>query len=72
MPRRALFVCLVLVTALGALDQTIVATALPAVVADLGAPCRDGRMSAQLAASATSTGEAFQFWILGTVAVIGA
>ncbi|MET8468770.1 MFS transporter [Streptomyces sp. NPDC004856] len=40
MPRRALFVCLVLVTALGALDQTIVATALPAVVADLGAPCR--------------------------------
>ena len=29
-------------------------------------------MSAQLAASATSTGEAFQFWILGTVAVIGA
>lgn len=29
-------------------------------------------MSAQLAASVTSTGEAFQFWILGTVAVIGA
>ncbi|MFJ9670731.1 NADH-quinone oxidoreductase subunit J [Streptomyces sp. NPDC101221] len=29
-------------------------------------------MSAQLAAYATSTGEAVQFWILGTVAVIGA
>ncbi|MER5524134.1 NADH-quinone oxidoreductase subunit J [Streptomyces sp. NPDC002677] len=29
-------------------------------------------MSAQLAAYATSTGEAFQFWVLGTVAVIGA
>ncbi|AZQ36669.1 NADH-quinone oxidoreductase subunit J [Streptomyces cyaneochromogenes] len=29
-------------------------------------------MSAQLAAYSTSTGEAFQFWILGTVAVIGA
>ncbi|MGW2343553.1 MFS transporter [Streptomyces sp. NPDC001661] len=40
MPRRALFVCLVLVTALGALDQTIVATALPTVVADLGTPSR--------------------------------
>ncbi|MHB9757607.1 MFS transporter [Streptomyces sp. BYX5S] len=38
--RRALFVCLVLVTALGALDQTIVATALPTVVADLGSPAR--------------------------------
>ncbi|CAL2068245.1 NADH-ubiquinone oxidoreductase chain J [Streptomyces murinus] len=29
-------------------------------------------MSAQLAVYTTSTGEAFQFWILGTVAVIGA
>ncbi|NEA46080.1 NADH-quinone oxidoreductase subunit J [Streptomyces sp. SID10815] len=29
-------------------------------------------MSAQLAAYATSTGEAFQFWVLGTVAVLGA
>ncbi|MFE4962048.1 NADH-quinone oxidoreductase subunit J [Streptomyces sp. NPDC056660] len=29
-------------------------------------------MSTQLAAYATSTGEAFQFWVLGTVAVIGA
>ncbi|CAM5448271.1 NADH-quinone oxidoreductase subunit J OS=Streptomyces alboniger OX=132473 GN=CP975_20560 PE=3 SV=1 [Streptomyces alboniger] len=29
-------------------------------------------MTAQLAAYATSTGEAFQFWLLGTVAVIGA
>ncbi|HEY8982229.1 MAG TPA: NADH-quinone oxidoreductase subunit J [Streptomyces sp.] len=29
-------------------------------------------MSAQLAAYSTSTGEAFQFWTLGTVAVIGA
>lgn len=29
-------------------------------------------MSPQLAAYATSTGEAFQFWVLGTVAVIGA
>ncbi|MFE3164339.1 NADH-quinone oxidoreductase subunit J [Streptomyces sp. NPDC059224] len=29
-------------------------------------------MSPQLAAYATSTGEAFQFWILGTVAVFGA
>ncbi|MFI0090197.1 NADH-quinone oxidoreductase subunit J [Streptomyces bobili] len=29
-------------------------------------------MSAQLAAYSTSTGEAFQFWVLGTVAVIGA
>ncbi|MFJ2516879.1 NADH-quinone oxidoreductase subunit J [Streptomyces griseoviridis] len=29
-------------------------------------------MSTQLAAYTTSTGEAFQFWILGTVAVIGA
>ncbi|MFF7141345.1 NADH-quinone oxidoreductase subunit J [Streptomyces nodosus] len=29
-------------------------------------------MSLQLAAYATSTGEAFQFWVLGTVAVIGA
>ncbi|MDL5203128.1 NADH-quinone oxidoreductase subunit J [Streptomyces sp. ALI-76-A] len=29
-------------------------------------------MSAQLAAYSTSTGEAFQFWLLGTVAVIGA
>lgn len=38
--RRALFGCLVLVTALGALDQTIVATALPAIVAELGAPSR--------------------------------
>lgn len=39
-PRRGLFVCLVLVTALGALDQTMVATALPAVVADPGTPER--------------------------------
>ncbi|WP_328631391.1 MFS transporter [Streptomyces sp. NBC_00356] len=39
-PRRTLFVCLVLVTALSALDQTIVATALPAVTAELGAPWR--------------------------------
>ncbi|GAA2897788.1 MFS transporter [Streptomyces mexicanus] len=39
-PRRTLFLCLVLVTALSALDQTIVATALPAVTADLGAPWR--------------------------------
>ncbi|WP_162831593.1 MFS transporter [Amycolatopsis thermalba] len=38
--RRALFACLVLVTALGALDQTIVATALPAIVTELGAPTR--------------------------------
>ncbi|WP_431873827.1 MFS transporter [Amycolatopsis sacchari] len=38
--RRALFACLVLVTALGALDQTIVATALPEIVAELGAPSR--------------------------------
>ncbi|WP_191244492.1 MFS transporter [Amycolatopsis deserti] len=38
--RRALFACLFLVTALGALDQTIVATALPAIVAELGAPSR--------------------------------
>ncbi|MFF4586644.1 NADH-quinone oxidoreductase subunit J [Streptomyces sp. NPDC001388] len=29
-------------------------------------------MSAQLAAYSTSTGEAFQFWVLGTVAVLGA
>ncbi|MFH8838756.1 NADH-quinone oxidoreductase subunit J [Streptomyces sp. NPDC017868] len=29
-------------------------------------------MSANLAAYATSTGEAFQFWVLGTVAVVGA
>ncbi|WP_432134310.1 MULTISPECIES: NADH-quinone oxidoreductase subunit J [unclassified Streptomyces] len=29
-------------------------------------------MSAQLAAYTTSTGEAFQFWVLGTVAVLGA
>ena len=29
-------------------------------------------MSAQLPAYSTSTGEAFQFWVLGTVAVIGA
>jgi NADH-quinone oxidoreductase subunit J len=29
-------------------------------------------VSAQLAAYSTSTGEAFQFWVLGTVAVIGA
>ncbi|MER5212473.1 NADH-quinone oxidoreductase subunit J [Streptomyces sp. NPDC002838] len=29
-------------------------------------------MTAQLAAYSTSTGEAFQFWILGTVAVVGA
>jgi NADH-quinone oxidoreductase subunit J len=29
-------------------------------------------MSTQLAAYSTSTGEAFQFWVLGTVAVIGA
>ncbi|MEU1557448.1 NADH-quinone oxidoreductase subunit J [Streptomyces scabiei] len=29
-------------------------------------------MSAQLAAYTTSTGEAFQFWVLGTIAVIGA
>jgi NADH-quinone oxidoreductase subunit J len=29
-------------------------------------------MSAQLAAYSTSTGEAFQFWLLGTIAVIGA
>ncbi|MFD9001908.1 NADH-quinone oxidoreductase subunit J [Streptomyces sp. NPDC059582] len=29
-------------------------------------------MSAQLAAYSTSTGEAFQFWVLGSVAVIGA
>ncbi|MFF4760643.1 NADH-quinone oxidoreductase subunit J [Streptomyces sp. NPDC001292] len=29
-------------------------------------------MSAQLAAYSTSAGEAFQFWVLGTVAVIGA
>ncbi|MEU9666736.1 NADH-quinone oxidoreductase subunit J [Streptomyces bobili] len=29
-------------------------------------------MNAQLAAYSTSTGEAFQFWVLGTVAVIGA
>ncbi|KKD05205.1 NADH-quinone oxidoreductase subunit J [Streptomyces sp. WM6386] len=29
-------------------------------------------MSMQLAAYSTSTGEAFQFWVLGTVAVIGA
>ncbi|MFF8317093.1 NADH-quinone oxidoreductase subunit J [Streptomyces bobili] len=29
-------------------------------------------MSAQLAAYSTSSGEAFQFWVLGTVAVIGA
>ncbi|MFJ7076235.1 NADH-quinone oxidoreductase subunit J [Streptomyces sp. NPDC098781] len=29
-------------------------------------------MTSQLAAYSTSTGEAFQFWILGTVAVIGA
>ena len=29
-------------------------------------------MSAQLAAYTTSTGEAVQFWVLGTVAVIGA
>ncbi|GGS12122.1 NADH:ubiquinone oxidoreductase subunit J [Streptomyces humidus] len=29
-------------------------------------------MSAQLAAYSTSNGEAFQFWVLGTVAVIGA
>ncbi|MGI5456964.1 NADH-quinone oxidoreductase subunit J [Streptomyces sp. CA-249302] len=29
-------------------------------------------MSAQLAAYSTSTGEAFQFWVLGTVAVAGA
>src|SRR5947208_2014425 len=28
-------------------------------------------MTAQLAAYSTSTGEAFQFWVLGTVAVIG-
>ncbi|MFI6122175.1 MFS transporter [Streptomyces sp. NPDC051064] len=39
-PRRSLFVCLVLVTALGALDQTVVATALPAIVTDLGTPWR--------------------------------
>ncbi|MEV0597796.1 MFS transporter [Streptomyces sp. NPDC050315] len=35
-PRRALFPCLVLLTALGALDQTMMATALPDVVTDLG------------------------------------
>ncbi|UUU24278.1 NADH-quinone oxidoreductase subunit J [Streptomyces sp. DSM 40750] len=29
-------------------------------------------MSAQLAAYTTSTGEAFQFWVLGTIAVVGA
>jgi NADH-quinone oxidoreductase subunit J len=29
-------------------------------------------MNAQLAAYSTSTGEAFQFWVLGTVAVLGA
>ncbi|OLZ65111.1 NADH:ubiquinone oxidoreductase subunit J [Streptomyces sp. IMTB 2501] len=29
-------------------------------------------MSPQLAAYATSTGEAFQFWVLGTIAVLGA
>ncbi|MET8944666.1 NADH-quinone oxidoreductase subunit J [Streptomyces sp. NPDC004542] len=29
-------------------------------------------MTAQLAAYSTSTGEAFQFWVLGTVAVLGA
>ncbi|MGF1235704.1 NADH-quinone oxidoreductase subunit J [Streptomyces sp. 2-6] len=29
-------------------------------------------MTAQLAAYTTSTGEAFQFWVLGTVAVVGA
>ncbi|MBA2808244.1 NADH-quinone oxidoreductase subunit J [Streptomyces sp. KM273126] len=29
-------------------------------------------MTAQLAAYTTSTGEAFQFWVLGTIAVIGA
>ncbi|MGV9250496.1 NADH-quinone oxidoreductase subunit J [Streptomyces sp. NPDC003697] len=29
-------------------------------------------MTAQLAAYSTSTGEAFQFWVLGTIAVIGA
>ncbi len=34
--RRSLFVCLALVTLLSALDQTIVATALPAIVGDLG------------------------------------
>ena len=33
---RSLFVCLVVVTLLAALDQTIVATALPAIVGDLG------------------------------------
>ncbi|SFT07913.1 drug resistance transporter, EmrB/QacA subfamily [Saccharopolyspora flava] len=37
---RGLFSCLVLLTALGALDQTIVATALPTITAELGAPER--------------------------------
>jgi EmrB/QacA subfamily drug resistance transporter len=35
-PRRSLFPCLILLTSLGALDQTMMATALPEVVADLG------------------------------------
>ncbi|MFE7816224.1 MFS transporter, partial [Streptomyces sp. NPDC057433] len=39
-PRRGLFPCLVLLTALGALDRTMMATALPDVVSDLGSPAR--------------------------------
>jgi EmrB/QacA subfamily drug resistance transporter len=37
-PRRGLLPCLILLTALGALDQTMMATALPDVLADLGSP----------------------------------
>lgn len=38
-PRR-FFLCLILVTALGALDHTIVATALPDIAGELGSPQR--------------------------------
>ncbi|MHC5261494.1 MFS transporter [Streptomyces sp. UC4497] len=54
-PRRALFLCLVLVTALSALDQTIVATALPAVTAELGAPWRASWIVTAYALAMTAT-----------------
>lgn len=54
-PHRALFTCLVLVTALSALDQTIVATALPAITAELGAPWRASWIVTAYALAMTAT-----------------
>ncbi|MGD6741764.1 MFS transporter [Streptomyces sp. BH106] len=54
-PHRTLFTCLVLVTALSALDQTIVATALPAITAELGAPWRASWIVTAYALAMTAT-----------------